>query len=179
MRQWYVLNAAHHSNSTCQKPIKLWCRCDSINGYICCFQVYAGKLEGRSEQALGSRIVKDVSQDILGKGYHLFFDNYVSSPALACELLTQKTYCTATVNSNRKNLPQLFKKFKELSRRMERGQHKSEWVLWNKVHCFLWKDCKLVGFVDTFCSDTDRTTVTRKLGYGSCIAVNCPTSVKL
>ena len=114
----------------------------------------------------------------LGKGYHLFFDNYFSSPALACKLLTQKTYSTATVNSNRKDLPQFFKKLKELSRKMERGQHKSEWVLRNKVHCFLWKDCKLVGFVDTFCSDTDHTTVTHKLGDGSRIAVNCHTSVK-
>ena len=48
-----------------------------------------------------------------------------------------------------------------------------------QVHCFLWKDWKLVGFVDTFCSDTDHTTVTCKLGDGSRIAVNCPTSVKL
>ena len=62
---------------------------------------------------------------------------------------------------------------------MERGQHKSEWVLGNKVHCFLWKDCKLVGFVETFCGDTDQTTVTHKLGDGSRIMVNCPTSVKL
>ena len=34
--------------------------------------LFAGKQEGRSEQALGSRVVKDVSQDILGKEYHLF-----------------------------------------------------------------------------------------------------------
>ena len=81
--------------------------------------MYAGKQE--SEQALGSRVIKDVSQDILDKGYHLFYNNYFSGPALACELLMQKTYSTATVNSNRKALPQFFKKSKELSRRMERA----------------------------------------------------------
>ena len=64
------------------------------------------KQEGRSEQALGSMVVKDVSQDIMGKVIHLLFGNYFSSPALACEFLMQKTYCTATVNSNRKDLPQ-------------------------------------------------------------------------
>ena len=110
-----------------KKPIKrgfkVWCRCDSVNGYTCFFQVYAGKQEGGSEQALGSRVVKDLAQDILGNRYHLFFGNYFSSPALACELLTQKTYCTATVNSNRKDLAQFFKKSKELSCRIERGQH--------------------------------------------------------
>ena len=62
---------------------------------------------------------------------------------------------------------------------MERGQHKSEWVLGNKVHCFLWKDSKLVGFVDTFCSDSDQTTVTRKLEDGSCTTVRYPKSIKL
>ena len=62
---------------------------------------------------------------------------------------------------------------------MERAQHKSEWVLGNKVHCFLWKDSKLVGFVDTFCSDSDQTTVTHKLGDGSHTTVRCPESVKL
>ena len=87
--------------------------------------LFAGKQEGRLEQALGSRVVKDVSQDILGNAYHLFFDNYFSSHALACELLTQKTYCTATVVSNRKDLPQFLKRSKKLSCRMESEQHKS------------------------------------------------------
>ena len=165
-----------------KKPIKrgfkLWCRNDSVNGYTCSFQVYAGK-EGSVEKGLGSRVVKDVSKDILGKGYHLFFDNFFSSPTLACDLLKDKTYSTATVLKNRKYLPLFFKRSKQLEKRMERGQHKSEWVLRNTVHCFLWKDRKLVGFVDTFCSDGDETTVTRKLGDGTRIAVRCPESVKL
>lgn len=165
-----------------KKPIKrgfkVWCRCDSINGYTCCFQVYAGK-EGSPEQALGSRVVKDVSKDILGKRYHLIFDNFFSSPTLASELLAQQTYCTATVLSNRKHLPAFFKTSRDLNKRMERGQHKSALVLANKVHCFLWKDCKLVGFVDTFCEADDQATVTRKLGDGSSTIVRCPKSVKL
>ena len=72
--------------------------------------IYAGKQEGGSEQALGSRVLKHLSQDILGNGYHLLFDNYFSIPAFACELLTQQTYYTATLNSNREDLPQFFKK---------------------------------------------------------------------
>ena len=24
---------------------KIWCRCDSTNGFTCCFQVYAGKTD--------------------------------------------------------------------------------------------------------------------------------------
>ena len=64
-----------------KKPIKrgfkVWNRCDSTNGYTCSFQVYAGK-EDSAEQGLGSRAVKDLSRDILGKGYHLFFDNNIS-----------------------------------------------------------------------------------------------------
>ena len=51
----------------------MWFRCDSSNGYTYSFQVYAGK-EDSAEQGLGSRVVKDLSKDILGKGYHLFFE---------------------------------------------------------------------------------------------------------
>ena len=80
---------------------------------------------------------------------------------------------------NRKHLPIFFKKAKELEKILERGQHKSDWVLNNKVRCYLWKDSKIVGFVDTFYNNSDQTTVTRKLGDGSRTVVWCPEGVKL
>ena len=112
-----------------KKPIKcgfkVWCRCDGTNRYTCSFQVYAGK-EGNAEQGLGSRIVKDLSKDILGKVYHLFFDNFFSTPTLASNLLTNKTYSTATVLANRKHLPHFFKGLNNWGKSMKRGQHNSE-----------------------------------------------------
>ena len=44
-------------------------------------------------------------------------------------------------------------------------------MLGNKIHCFLWKNSKLVDFVNIFCSDdNDHTTVISKLEDGNCIA---------
>ena len=58
-----------------KKPIKrgfkVWCRCDSKNGYTCSFQVYTGKIGNTTEKNLGARVVKDLSAPIKGKGYHL------------------------------------------------------------------------------------------------------------
>ena len=55
---------------------KIWCRCDSRNGYTCCFQVYTGKLGDSSEKNLGVRVVTDFSKDVLNKGFYLYFDNF-------------------------------------------------------------------------------------------------------
>ena len=54
----------------------MWCRYDSRNGYTCAFQVYAGKQEVLRKN-LGARVVKDLAEDIQGKNYVLFFDNFL------------------------------------------------------------------------------------------------------
>ena len=61
---------------------------DSRNGFTCCFQVYTGKVGDTLENIVAARVVMDVSNDILDKGFCLYFDNYYSSASL----LSDKRY---------------------------------------------------------------------------------------
>ena len=88
-----------------KRGFKVWCRCDSKNGYTSAFQIYTGKLADVTEKNLGSRVVKDLSKEIQNKNYFLFFDNFFSSPTLLADLMGSKIYCVATVMANRKEFP--------------------------------------------------------------------------
>ena len=87
-----------------KKPIKrgykVWCRCDSHNGFTCCFQVYLGKTDS-PEKDLGIRATLDMTQDIFDKGYHIYCDNFFSCPQLCVRLEEKKTYCIGTVRNDR------------------------------------------------------------------------------
>ena len=163
-----------------KKPIKrgfkVWCRCDSKNGYTCSFQVYTGKVGQTTEKNLGARVVKDLSESLRGKNYHLYFDNFFSSPTLLAELLDFKIYCIGTVVANRKHFPKFGK---ARVNALERGEHIASQVIDNKVHCFIWRDRKPVAFNDTVCDHTDITSVSRKLADGSRADFSCPRSVTL
>jgi len=93
-----------------KKPgFKVWCRCDSKNGYTCSFQVHTGKIGQTTEKNLGARVVNDLSEPLRGKNYHFYFDNFFSSPTLLAELLDFKIYCIGTVVANRKHFPKFSK----------------------------------------------------------------------
>lgn len=159
-----------------KRGFKIWCRCDARNGYICSFQVYTGKVEGAVQRDLGSRVVFAVSQSILDKGYHLYFDNYFSSPLLAQNLLERQTFSIATARTNRKHFPP---GLTQQAQTLSRGQHVSSQVLDGNVQCFLWKDKKSVAFINTISDPESVTTVARKNSDGSRTEVTCPSAVKL
>ena len=73
------------------KPIKqgfkVWVRADSINGYVCDFEVYTGKDGKNVETNLGPKVVKKLSHALIGGNYHVYFDNFFSSVKLFEELL--------------------------------------------------------------------------------------------
>ena len=92
-----------------KKPIKrgykVWCRCDSHNGFTCDFQVYLGATDSR-EKDLGIRATKDVTQHVFNKGYHIYCDNFFTCPQLAARLEKEKTYCIGTVKKIRAGFTQ-------------------------------------------------------------------------
>ena len=105
-----------------KRGFKVWCRCNSMNGYTSSFQVYAGKQGDSTETNLGARVVKDLAEDSQGKNYFLFFDNFFYSPTLLANLSDSKIYCVGTVAANRKEYPKFSKS--EVTA-LEREQHKS------------------------------------------------------
>ena len=115
---------------------KVWCRCDATNECTCSFQVYTGKVVVAVQKDLGSRVVYAVSETILDKGYHLYFDSYLSSPMLAQNLVERETFSIATARTNRKHFPA---NLTTQGRSLSRG-HVSSQVLDGKVQCFVMKD---------------------------------------
>jgi len=54
---------------------KVWVRADSHNGFLCNFDIYTGREES-AETNLGAKVVKKLSRTLVGKRYHLYFDNF-------------------------------------------------------------------------------------------------------
>nr|CAH7765393.1 unnamed protein product [Callosobruchus chinensis] len=46
---------------------------------MCQFQIYTGKPSQSAEKELGARVVKDLTRSLVGKGHHVYFDNYFNS----------------------------------------------------------------------------------------------------
>ena len=130
----------------------MWCRCDSKNGYICSFQMYTGKIGQTTEKNFGARVIKDLSEPLRGKNYHLYFDNLFFSPTLLAELLNFKIYCIGTMVTNRKHFPKFASKCIRKGR-----EHIASQVIDNKVRCFICGDRKPVASNGTICDHTDIT----------------------
>lgn len=64
-----------------------------------------------------SKVVMNLLQDYVNKGYSVFMDNFYNSVELAEKLLSQKTYCSGTLRQNRINNPKevVTKKLKKAS----------------------------------------------------------------
>lgn len=57
-----------------ERGIKVWCRTDAHNGYLCEYEVYTGRSEG-VQDGLGKRVVLGLPQKLEGLRYHT-----ISSP---------------------------------------------------------------------------------------------------
>ena len=79
-----------------KRGFKIWVRADSHNGYVCEF-VYTGCKGEKTEVGLGGSVVNRLTQDLVGKAYHIFVDNFFPSVALSHLLLTDIIYFTGTV----------------------------------------------------------------------------------
>ena len=87
-----------------KRGIKVWCRADSHNGYMCEVQVYTGKGDD-VEGGLGKRVVLDLARKLEGKKYHLYFDNFFCSVSLLATLLQRGLYACGTTRQNYKDFP--------------------------------------------------------------------------
>lgn len=107
-------------NKPTKRGYKVWTRADAL-GYVCQFDVYTGKVENIVEKNLGSRVVKSLVNDLVGKNYIVYFDNYFSSAKLMGELIENNVLACATTRNHRVDFPKCFSDDNKLSR----GQY--EW----------------------------------------------------
>ena len=97
----YMPNKHHHKFG-----IKLWMLCEASTGYAYHMNMYRGRKRGEPpEENATYNIVMRLMNPILDLGYHVFLDNYFSSPKLFRDLYNHSTLATGTCRKNRKGIP--------------------------------------------------------------------------
>lgn len=140
------------------KPIKrgykIWVRADST-GYVCLFEMYTGKVNA-VETALGARVVKTLTNELQGKGFHVYFDNFFNSIDLLEFLKKKGILACGTMQANRKHLPKF-----QSDKTMSTGDSQWRWKK-NGVSVPLWKDKRAVMVASNYHDPSKMSTVLRK-----------------
>ena len=89
--------------------MKVWALADSKMGYVWNWKLYCGKEDKEGPEPLGERVVVGLLTGLENKGYHVYFDNFYTSPTLCKRLLTLGFGSCGTVRLDRRNIPATFK----------------------------------------------------------------------
>lgn len=112
------------------------------HGIVLRFLVYCGVLDDMGGKGHAANVVLSLMQGKLGNGHSLYMDNYYNSFTLAAKLLSNGTYCTGTLRSDRKHVPMEVKK--EKLKTGETIARYAEGVMIGK-----WKDKREVTYIST------------------------------
>ena len=106
--------------------IKAWVAADSHNGYVWNLQIYTGTSilykyymtitylhsgkdhDANPEKGLAHNVVMSLVSGLSGQGYHIYTDNFYTSPELFLDLYNNKFEACGTVCSNRKGITKEF-----------------------------------------------------------------------
>ena len=151
--------------------IKAWALAEAGSGYCWNLTVYTGKEESATEDALGTRVVVDLVKSLAGKGHHIYFDNYYTSPTLCHILHTNGFGCCGTLRLNRKGIPPSFRSAKV--KKGEVVQYTDGEILGIK-----WKDKKDVSLLTTI-HNGEMISKRRRLkgGPGGHVTVQKPAAI--
>ena len=157
-----------------KRGFKVWVRADAVNGYISEFEVYTGKGSGIAceELGLGENVVMSLTKHLQHKGYHIYCDNFFSSPILFDRLESVGLRACGTARPDRKEFPQ---SLLLLSKSLKRGEYKA-YQRGNLV-AYVWKDKKHVKMLSNIHKADQTSKVNRKMGDGSVIEVDCPYAI--
>ncbi|KAM9296217.1 piggyBac transposable element-derived protein 4-like [Gastrophryne carolinensis] len=103
--------------------IKFYKLCDSVTGYTKFFRIYEGRDTHLDPPGcplnltISGKIVWELMTPLLGRGYHLYVDNFYSSIPLFRALYSLDTPACGTINLNRKGLPRSM-----LQKKLNRGE---------------------------------------------------------
>ena len=138
--------------------VKVWTLAEASTGYAYNFQVYTGRVDGRTELGLGGRVVTDLVEPLLGTNVQVYMDNYFTSVGLMEHLRARGILACGTIRSNRKGLlPQLRPANVRLNKHDYRVAQKNDIVF------SVWKDTKSVLTISNFHDPRDVGTVRRKV----------------
>ena len=155
-----------------KRGIKMWCRADSTNGYLCEFDIYTGKSPQGVQHGLGYSVVTKLCEHVQGHWYTFFCDNFFTSYKLIEELYHNKILCCGTLRSGRKEFPACLYD-KAAIKRMKRGD---VWRMKGPVLALTWMDKKAVHATGTYTqAPTEQLPeVNRKQRDGTIEKIPCP-----
>ena len=83
---------------------------EAKTGYTWNFQLYTGKDDTRKDDTpLSTHVVMELTQELQGKGYHVYMDNFYASPGL-CKYFYAKGFGSCgTLRLDRKGVPKWFR----------------------------------------------------------------------
>ena len=98
-------------NKATKWGFKYWVLSDPT-GYTLDFNIYQGSTAVRSERGVAYDAVMELIQPFRFQGYHLYCDNFYSSPGLFEELHDDGIYATGTLRTDRKEVPKQIQQMK-------------------------------------------------------------------
>ncbi len=143
---------------------KLWCLCDSHNGYTSCFSVYRGKNgEVRTSNGLGYDVVMSLMEPYLLEGYSLYIDNFYTSPTLVSDLYDLSVHVTGTLDCTRTGVPPEFKDLKKILPGKNAIRGDGAYVRDGVCVYAMWKDTKCVAVMSNEHPGHSEDKVTRNV----------------
>eukprot|EP00079_Xenopus_tropicalis_P036071 XP_017949842.1 PREDICTED: piggyBac transposable element-derived protein 4-like [Xenopus tropicalis] len=128
--------------------IKFYKLCESSSGYTSHFLIYEGKDSQLDppgcpiDLTASGKIVWELISPLLGRGYHLYVDNFYSSIPLFRALYSLDTPACGTINRNRKGLPKDL-----LDKKLKRGEYYT--LRNNELLAIKYSDTKTVFMLTT------------------------------
>ena len=129
-------------------------------GYTYKFQIYTGKRLTPTVHGLGYDVVMSLMDGLFRQGYHLFCDNFYTSPKLSKGLFDKGCFMTGTLRENRIGFPKNLRN--PLPKKADRGT--SRWYRDGQSVFVKWKDTRDVCVMSTYYAATGNDKVERGRG---------------
>ena len=157
-----------------KKPIKrgfkLWGLSCSCCGYLCNFQLYAGKCTEKAEKGLAKRVVLDLVEPFAGVEHVVYLDNFFTSLDLALRLADMGFGIVGTTKSNSQGLPDGLRGKLDLAK----GDYLCIPAAQGDVNYYAYNDRSLVRFITNVFPASMESRVPVRQSSGALVSKHVP-----